>query len=709
MWSRCLLCVLLLIPGTLASQGRVHRFVGDDPNAPIGRSFELLTDPQGSLTWGQVRNSTDLIPSDMPVPNLGITDHVHWLRMRIENATASNSLVLFLNNPEVDELEIRCYVAGREVIIARTGLGMDPGREVKQEAEPIFHLPIPSGVAGEVLIRTRSGKQLLLPFLLNTPEQARRVRAARNMAVGFYVGIMLVLALYNLFVFLSIRDRSYLLYVVYILLVCLTQLTLFGIGPAHLWPGMPWLRLNASLILTLSTATVASEFTRSLLNTRSYTPVMDRGIKWFYGSFVIGAGLYLLGPVLLGYKISQAVSGLFAFYIFAMILVAWRRGNRQAGMFLLAWSLFLMGTLVFVLKDMGVLPYGPVTMYTMPVGSAIEGILLSFILADRINILRREKERSQAEALRVSQENERIIREQNQLLEQKVDERTQALQASNEHLKRTQSQLVNAEKMASLGQLTAGIAHEINNPVNFITSNIPPLRRDLEELLDVLDTYREGAVTGSGIQGRADRLDPAGIDATIEEVKEILSSIEEGAERTAEIVRGLRNFSRLDEADLKLADINECVQSTLTVLAPHIKGTARIDLDLAPLPQVECYPGKLNQVIMNVLNNAVQAITEQGAAFEGVIRLATHLDGDQVVLSITDNGPGMADAVRERIFEPFFTTKEVGKGTGLGLSIAYSIIEKHHGSIVVESAVGMGTTFRIELPIRQPQEHRQRA
>jgi signal transduction histidine kinase len=174
----------------------------------------------------------------------------------------------------------------------------------------------------------------------------------------------------------------------------------------------------------------------------------------------------------------------------------------------------------------------------MPIGSAIEGVLLSFGLADRINILRREKERSQAEALKASLENERIIREQNVMLEEKVTERTHALQESNDHLKRTQSQLVNAEKMASLGQLTAGIAHEINNPVNFITSNIPPLRRNLGEVLEVLDDYRKAGTTADAqaLNAAAAKEKKLGLDESIEELGEILGSIQEGAHRTAEIV-----------------------------------------------------------------------------------------------------------------------------------------------------------------------------
>ena len=312
----------------------------------------------------------------------------------------------------------------------------------------------------------------------------------------------------------------------------------------------------------------------------------------------------------------------------------------------------------------------------------------------------------------MAQENERLIREQNVMLEQKVAERTHALQESNQHLKQTQSQLVDAEKMASLGQLTAGIAHEINNPVNFIASNIPPLRRNLSEMLEVLAAYQE-------LHGKSDlpelnviraRAEELGLEESILELDDIIKSIEEGAGRTADIVRGLRNFSRLDEDDLKSADINDGIRSTITVLGSQLNEHATLDLLLADIPKVECYAGKLNQVFMNMLNNAVQSIRMRPSGSEpGRISIGTQLVDDVVRITISDNGIGMSADVLARIYEPFYTTKDVGEGTGLGLSIAYSIVEKHHGSIQVESAPGQGATFIISIPSRQPVQYQKRA
>ena len=520
---------------------------------------------------------------------------------------------------------------------------------------------------------------------------------------------MLVMAVYNLFIFLSIRDRSYMFYVLYILSVLAAQLAFVGITPVVVAPSLTFLASKASILLTTVTAICASEFLRHFLHTHERLPSFSRATRWFYAAFGVGLALDLAGARIAGYQVIQLVSALFACYLLAQAYLISRQGYRPGTYFLIAWSVFLLGVMTFVMKDWGLLPYTGVTRYMMPLGSVAEVVFLSFGLADRINVLRQEKERSQAEALHVSRENEKIIREQNVVLEKKVHERTRALQESNDHLKRTQTQLVDAEKMASLGQLTAGIAHEINNPVNFITSNIAPLRRDLDDLLEVLAAYR-------ALGGRVppEVLDPVlslekelDIDISIEELAEIIGSIAEGADRTAEIVRGLRNFSRLDEDDLKAADLNEGIRSTITVLGPQLRDQVELVMDLGELPKVECYAGKLNQVFMNILTNAVQAL---GDRTDGRIVVRSKvLDGDSVEIRFRDNGPGMPDHVRSRIFEPFYTTKEVGEGTGLGLSIAYNIVDKHHGTIQVESSVGMGTEFKIILPVDQPRVKEERA
>ncbi|HKR05610.1 MAG TPA: ATP-binding protein, partial [Bacteroidia bacterium] len=236
-------------------------------------------------------------------------------------------------------------------------------------------------------------------------------------------------------------------------------------------------------------------------------------------------------------------------------------------------------------------------------------------------------------------------------------------------------------KMASLGQLTAGVAHEINNPINFVSANINPLKRNFEELVTFIRQKKE---TNS-----------SELNYTIDETKQLLSGIEEGSRRTAEIVKVLRNFSRLDEEEMKKANINEGIISTLVLLHNKIKHQKiEVIKSLGEIPEIECYPGQLNQVFMNIISNAIDAISENGK-----IIITTLKEKDRIKISIRDTGKGMGDEVKQKIFDPFFTTKDVGKGTGLGLSISYGIIEKHKGRIEVESEKGKGSEFVILMPV----------
>ncbi|MDX1904974.1 MAG: PAS domain S-box protein [Thermonemataceae bacterium] len=268
-------------------------------------------------------------------------------------------------------------------------------------------------------------------------------------------------------------------------------------------------------------------------------------------------------------------------------------------------------------------------------------------------------------------------------------------------LKETQSQLVQNEKMASLGQLTAGIAHEINNPINFVYNGIDTLKISLDDLMEIMEKYsklddtpehREELI--EEIKELKEELD---YEELLQDIENLVSDVKKGAVRTMEIVKGLRVFSRLDEEERKMASIKEGLESTLILLNNKIKN--RVDLKTyydESMPDILCYPGQLNQVFMNIISNAIQAIPEERK--DGRIEIYTENMQEHVVIRIKDNGAGMSEQVKRRIFEPFFTTKAVGVGTGLGLSITFGIIEKHGGQIYVNSEEGKGTEFVIQLP-----------
>jgi signal transduction histidine kinase/ligand-binding sensor domain-containing protein len=286
--------------------------------------------------------------------------------------------------------------------------------------------------------------------------------------------------------------------------------------------------------------------------------------------------------------------------------------------------------------------------------------------------------------------------------ERTLQHRNQELQSLNHRLENTQNQLIQSEKMASVGQLAAGVAHEINNPIGYVHSNLNSLERYVRDILELIDAYGELEKAGAGnhaevsaqIAAQRQRIE---LEFLRDDIGNLLSESLHGISRVEKIVRDLKEFSHVGETEWQQADIHEGLESTLNVVAHEIKYKARLVKEYAPVPKIECLPFQLNQVFMNLLVNAAQAIEEQGE-----IRIRTEADDNEVRVMISDTGKGISEAHRHRIFEPFFTTKPVGKGTGLGLSVSYGIVQKHGGSIEVFSEVGKGSTFVVHLPIRPP-------
>lgn len=679
----------------------------------IADNIYVLEDAGHALSPSQAMNAGGYVLCDKGIPDLGITNSAFWVRVRVKNKTDDTVLSIQLSSPTLDSVTFYERYADGTIRTSETGEAFPFIHREELSSDFQFRFILHKNEQRDVFFKVSSNEHLLLPLVVGTDTSMSAKDKYKDLFWGVYIGLMLAMLFYNFFVYTTTHDKSYLYYIVYVVTVILAQITISGYGFQLIW-SHSWFLAHSSTFLTPALVGIAGmEFMRHFLLTHKFVPKADKFFFVLYGMYAVAVLAGWLGQYTLSYNLTDATAGIVAIYMLVIAFVILRKGYRPARFFLLAWIGFLVGVFVFVFKNFSVLPYNNLTVFMMPIGSAVEVILLSFALADKINTYRKEKETSQANELRAVQENERLVKQQNIVLEQKVEERTKQLSEANEGLKKAmkelkdaETQLVEQEKMASLGQLTAGIAHEINNPINFVTSNVNPLNRDVRILIDTVAEIEQIAMSDDNLDAKSQKInnykEEIDYPYLMEEIDMLLNGIKEGASRTAEIVKGLRIFSRLDEDDLKRADVNEGLDSTLVITNNLIGNNIIVRKNYANLPLIECYPGKLNQVFLNMISNAVYAIKKKfGEKDGGVLSITTECDNEFLYVKIGDNGTGMDAQTKKRLFEPFYTTKEVGEGTGLGMSIAYNTINKHNGRIEIVSEVGVGTEFIIVLPFIQ--------
>jgi two-component system, NtrC family, sensor kinase len=704
--------LVLSIFSALSADSKPINFTSNFPKTSFGKDVELLVDRTGNLNINNITSQRTFYLGKEATPVFFIKQGTLWGRFSVVNNTSDSNIIFSIQYPNISDITVfKLNEANKLNTLLRTGNSLGFRSRLYDYVDYNFNLKLNTGDTAVYYFKINSQHPIELHTSLMTKDEVDNTHSFQDLIMAAYLGVIISILLYNLSLFFVTKDRSYMVYVLYLFFIALAQLTFAGISFKYLWPNHPWMNSYAVLATSSATGVATVAFAIYFLRTSTYLPKVHQVLLAIIGLDVVVFILSFTSFRLLGYQIinfSGLASALILLYVSAAVF---KKGYRPALYYLLAWSAFLIGLIVLVLRNIGVLPVNTFTTYVLYLGSAIEAILLSIALADKITILRKEKELSQAEAIKISRENEKLVREQNVVLEQKVAERTEELQLVNEQvtaaykdLKDAQIQLVEAEKMASLGVLTAGIAHEINNPINFVKSNIKPLQLDFKDLLEVIDEYEKLHDTDvSKMSSQLQEIESLKKEIDLEfvktEIKNLMKGIENGAERTAEIVRGLRTFSRLDESSIKTVDIHEGLDSTIILLRSNIPANITVVKNYYADGVIECFPGKLNQVFMNILSNAIQAIKEKPAPVnEERITISTkNLNEGEVEIRIGDTGRGMTEEVKQKIFEPFFTTKDVGEGTGLGLAIVFKIIQEHSGKIEVESEPGKGTEFIITL------------
>ncbi|HRI21988.1 MAG TPA: 7TM diverse intracellular signaling domain-containing protein, partial [Panacibacter sp.] len=539
-----------------------------------GEKIQILADSSGKKTLSEVMHSSGFKFST-GVPNFSSAPNNVWIKFSLKNKSTENKVYFIIDYANISEIHFYQRYRDSLQLLSLTGNAYPFDKTFDANVNFNFKIELAPDSTGEYFIHINSVHPLQLPIYVEVPENKNSMYENQLLVIGVYTGLIISILLYNLFLFFSTRDKSYLYYVIYLGSLLFAQLTFAGWSFKILWPEIPSFNTYAVVVSSSFVGITALLFSLHFLHIGKYSVIF----KLLFYLLMTSYFFSIIGSFFISLSFSYTLLSFNGIIGGVLLLTASgyiaRKGYRPAYYYFLAFFIFSLGRVILSLRNLNIMPYNNFSSHILYLGSAFVTLLLSFALAYKINILQKEKNDTQQIALKISKENAKLITEQNIVLEQKVTERTIELQNSNMQLSNTlndlkdaQTQLVEAEKMASLGQLTAGIAHEINNPINFVKSNIKPLRLDIEDIFGIIDEYN--LLHGKGkdrleneLQGVYAKQQSIGIDFVKNEIQQLIKGIEDGAERTAEIVRGLRVFSRLDEGELKTANVHDGLESTL--------------------------------------------------------------------------------------------------------------------------------------------------
>ncbi|GAA4394781.1 hypothetical protein GCM10023187_00950 [Nibrella viscosa] len=625
-----------------------------------------------------------------PVARQGLTvGHSYWLRLELTNQTpqlfALRIFLLSFNRMILYETEGGRILNQRDLALLVTDT-----TDYFQHSKRMWPLHLAQGQTHTIYLYVEGIWAATLPVYAQANLLLLKESHYDDLFYGFYYGFVLIVIVYSLLLFVRLGDRDNFLYAIWVFLAGLG--VSFGSGQgvelsSHLH--------NLQFTFTLVSSTLLA--LAHILFQLSFLPLRQVAVGWYRAGFWFAGFCALLLPaypllIVLGLReISNSVftsllSLAYQLFGLSVGIVAYRRGFRPAIYMVVGTIVLFTSLTVYLMLLADKLPFNFWTLNSLAIGSGLEILIFTLAMGDKVNLLKRHQEEANQEQLRLTKENQQLIENQNRVLEEKVEQRTAELRAS-------QAQLIQKEKLASLGELTAGIAHEIQNPLNFVTNFAEVSVEMIDELKEKISTGRS-----SDVLPLADYL------------SENLQTITEQGQRAAAIIRSMLEHAGTPAGEKQPTDMNALADAYLQLAYYGIRAkdqgfTADLRLNLDPaLQPITVTPQDMGRVLLNLYNNAFYATQEkarrqQDSAYQPQIEVTTQVVNGKVSLRVADNGTGIPAEILSKIYQPFFTTKPTGEGTGLGLSLSYDIITKGHGGTMeVESQEGEGAEFVIALP-----------
>lgn len=627
-----------------------------------------------------------------PTARVGITNAKTWFRMRIENPSDfSVSWMLDLGNPLLE---------GVAAFIQEPKTNKVSPLRAVSDNHPIYALRLGPNEKARLFIQASAVGQLFIQPTFWKEHHLYSKHLATGRGEGILYGFVMSLILLSLGLYVRMRNQSTLYFIGYVLGTSLFLAIADGLFAQVIWPhALSW-STNIALNASTTVVTIAGAlFARKHLNLQKTLPGTANGLRVLAVVSAATLPILLLGwiPSFLPLEL-LLLTPLSAMMIWASYTLR-KNPLVKSKVFGVSQVPLVAGLFVHLVAWAGVVP--TLGFRALAWGLLLHVVCMAFSESTQIHHTTKSESRAAIDALAVQRKAADYlfaeVARRTRDLKRKTREAELArkeAQANLDELQQAQTQLVQAEKMSSLGQLVAGVAHEINNPVNFVQNCFAGIIQAVERVESTLnDILPDGE---SGLQAKAL------FHNDFDKITELSGHHEMGTVRINAIVKSLTSFARLDEAEFKPADVNQVVEQTLIILSNRVK-RIQLDKQLAPCPEIECMPSQLGQVILNLITNALDACMPLRGPRDTKISVSTELQNENIHIQVQDNGPGIDDEVKSTLFDPFVTTKAVGKGTGMGLAISYNIIRDHNGRIDVDSSPA-GTIFTIVIPVRHPRE-----